>query len=210
MVIMSIFKEKIRYPEKDDKFFIDSGQQEELALLYKAFQEFGNYADSYRTGALSLIDSAFANRGLRDYLIYPIIFLIRHYVELRLKELIQGLNYCKEQNRKFPIHHDIQNLWQEFKTLYSNIGENVNDIRFSYIDDLIKELSSVDPISMAFRYPVDTTGQKTQKLQSVNLKNLQETFIRVCFVFDGVAMQISHYVSITEDMMQDVYRDYWQ
>ena len=48
-----------------------------------------------------------------------------------------------------------------------------------------------------------------QKLEYVNLNNLRETFIRVCFVFDGVAMQITHYVEMTEDMMRDVYENYW-
>ena len=71
-------------------------------------------------------------------------------------------------------------------------------------------MSSVDPISMSFRYPVDKTGQKTQKLKCVNLNNLREIFIRVCFVLDGVAMQISHFTEITEDMMRDVYQNYWQ
>lgn len=206
---MLILKEDIRYPEKNDKFFLDKGNPDEIAWLHKTFQQFGSYADSYQTGALTLIDTALSNKDLRDYNIYPAVFLIRHYLELRLKELIQGLNYCKEQNKNFPTHHDLQNLWSDFKKAYSSIGENANDVRFQIIDELIKEMTSVDPISMSFRYPVDKQGEKTQKLEYVNLSNLRETFIRVCFVFDGVAMQIAHYVEMTEDMMRDVYENYW-
>lgn len=62
---------------------------------------------------------------------------------------------------------------------------------------------------MAFRYPVDKAGEKIQKLEYINLPNLKETFIRVCFMFDGVAMQISHYVKMTEDLMRDAYDNYW-
>ena len=207
--MMRLYKEEIRYPENGDKFFIEKGHQDEIAWLHKTFQEFGSYADSYQTGALNLIDSALLNKDFRDYHIYPVVFLIRHYLELRLKELIQGLNYCKEENKNFPTHHDIQTLWSEFKNAYSAIGEDSNDARFQVIDKLVKEMVSVDPISMAFRYPVDTVGRKTQKLEYVNLSNLRETFIRVCFVFDGVAMQIGHYVDITEEMMQEVYQNYW-
>lgn len=206
---MLILKEKIRYPEKNDKFFLDKGSPDEIAWLHKTFQQFGSYADSYQTGALTLIDTALANKDLRDYNIYPAVFLIRHYLELRLKELIQGLNYCKEQNKNFPTHHDLQNLWSDFKKAYSLIGENANDQRFQTIDELVKEMTSVDPISMSFRYPVDKQGEKTQKLEYVNLSNLRETFIRVCFVFDGVAMQIAHYAEMTEDMMRVVYENYW-
>lgn len=207
---MLILKEEKRYPEKNDKFFLDKGSPEEIAWLHKTFQQFGSYADSYQTGAITLIDTALANKDLRDYHIYPAVFLIRHYLELRLKELIQGLNYCKEQNKNFPTHHDLQNLWSNFKNAYSSIGENANDQRFQTIDELIKEMTSVDPISMSFRYPVDKQGEKIQKLEYVNLSNLRETFIRVCFVFDGVAMQIAYYAEMTEDMMRDVYENYWQ
>lgn len=206
---MLILKEEIRYPEKNDKFFLDKGNPDEIAWLHKTFQQFGSYADSYQTGALTLIDSALSNKDLRDYNIYPAVFLIRHYLELRLKELIQGLNYCKEQNKNFPTHHDLQNLWSDFKKAYSSIGENTNDQIFQIIDELIKEMTNVDPISMSFRYPVDKQGEKTQKLEYVNLTNLRETFVRVCFVFDGVAMQIAHYTEMTEDMMRDVYENYW-
>lgn len=206
---MLITKEEIRYPEKGDKFFIDEGNQDEIAWLHRPFEEFGSYADSYQTGALTLIDSALTNKDLRDYNIYPAVFLIRHYLELRLKELIQGLNYCKSKNKNFPTTHDLQNLWTDFKKAYKEIGENVNNNSFQVIDRLIKEMTSVDPISMSFRYPVDKKGEKTQKLKYVNLKILRETFVRVSFVFDSVAMQIASYVDLTEDMMSEVYENYW-
>lgn len=206
---MQILEEEIRYPEKDDKFFIEEGHPDEIACLHKPFQEFGSYADSYQSGALVLIDSTLKNGKLRDYNVYPAIFLIRHYLELRLKELIQGLNYCKDQNKEFPTHHDLRSLWADFKKAYEAIGENNNDETFQVIDNLIKEMTSVDPISMSFRYPVNKKGLRIQKLNHINLSNLRETFIRVYFVFDGVSMQIAHYVEMTEDMMYEVYQNYW-
>jgi hypothetical protein len=207
---MIILDEEIRYPEKGDKFFIEKGEAEEISWLNKSFQGFGNYADSYQTGALNLIDMALNDKMLRDYHIYPVVFLIRHYLELRMKELIQGLNYCLNQNREFPKHHDIQNLWGEFKKVYTEIGENPNDTTFQTVDELIKEMSFFDPISMAFRYPVDKKGEKTQKLEYINLTNLKETFIRVSFVLDGVADLIANNVDTTEDLVRDVYGNYYE
>lgn len=202
---MKILKEEIRYPEKGDKFFVEKGDKDEIAWLHKAFQEFGGYADSYQTAALNLIDSALEEKEFRDYHIYPIVFLIRHYLELRLKELIIGINYCKDQNKQFTKTHDIQHLWSEFKKSYSDLGENINDNRFKVIDNLIKEMSSVDPMSEKFRYP----DNSKHKFNYLNLNNLKETFIRVCFLFDGIAMQIAHYVEITEDLVRNVYQNYY-
>ncbi len=205
---MILNDEEIRYPKKGDKFFDNKGKHEEIAWLHKTFQELGSYADGYQIGAIKLLDTAILDSKNRDYLIYPIVFLIRHYLELRLKELLQGLNYCSIQTKEFSQHHRILELWTEFKKGYSAFGEQTNDESFKAIDSLIKELSNIDPISMAFRYPSDKNGNKIQKLDYVNLVTLKETFIRICFVFDGAAMQIAHYVEITEEMMSDAYGEY--
>ncbi|HEX6983003.1 MAG TPA: hypothetical protein VF181_09600 [Balneolaceae bacterium] len=201
---MKIFEEEIRYPEKGDKFFIESGDEDDIAWLHQVFQNFGGYADSYQASALSLIDTALEEQEFKDLHVYPIIFLIRHYLELRLKELIIGLSYCKSQNRHFPKTHDIQHLWSKFKQSYSEIGENTNDKRFKSVDKLIKEMSKVDPNSMTFRYP----DGSDHKYNHINLNNLKETFIKVSFLFDGVAIQIAHYVDITADLVQSVYENF--
>lgn len=206
---MRILNEEIRYPEEGDRFFVETGHQDEMAWLHKSFQKFGSYADSYQTAAISLIDTALANKELRDYHVYPAIFLIRHYLELRLKEFIQGINFCIENSQKFPTHHDIKLMWGEFKKAYQSIGENSNDDRFKVIDVLIKEMDALDPESMAFRYPVNKQGEMTQKLTYVNLKNLRETFVRVSMVFDGVAWQIAEYADLTAEQLADVYGEQW-
>ncbi|MFC7356704.1 hypothetical protein ACFQO1_03320 [Jejudonia soesokkakensis] len=207
---MILLDEEIRYPEEGQKFFIEEGDKEEISWMNKSFQEFGNYADCYQTAALNLIDQSLADSKLRDYHIYPIIFLIRHYLELRLKELTQGLIFCKNQKRDFPKHHDIKLLWGEFKAEYAAIGQNPNDAQFQAADELIKEMSYFDPISMAFRYPVDKEGNKTQKLEYVNLNNLKDSFIRISFLLDGVADLIGQNVEIVEDFVHGVYENYWE
>ena len=131
---MNILEEEIRYPEKGDKFFIEDGNPDEIAMLHKSFQDFGGYGDSYQNGAINLIDSALKNKDYRDYNIYPAVFLIRHYLELRLKELILGINYINNSSKEYPKNHDIQMLWIEFKKAYALLGEDINDSRFQVID----------------------------------------------------------------------------
>lgn len=203
---MRILKETTRYPERGDKFFIEDGNPEEIAWLKKAFQRFGDYADAYQNGAICLLDSALENQDFRDFDVYPAIFLIRHYIELRIKEFIQGINYCLHQkNLLVENSHDINRLWSEFKKLYSEIGESSNDPRIKFTDELINEIMKFDPNSMSFRYPVDAKGRKSQKLEYINLTNLRESFIRICFVFDGISFLIEQRVDFTEEMLQSMY-----
>ena len=196
---MLIYKEEIRYLEIGAKFFTDDGNQDEIAWLHKSLQNFGGYADGFQTGALSLLDSSLINKDLRDDIIYPAIFLIRQYIELRLKELIQYLNYIKERSYDFKSGHDIEILWDNFKEKYSSIIESLEEERTQIVSDLINEIVSVDPNSEAFRYPIDKHGNKTQKLEYVNLAQLKETFVRLCFYFDGLADQLNHYVELIKE-----------
>jgi hypothetical protein len=202
--------EEIRYPQLGDKLFIEEGKASDLAWLHKMFQELGSYADGYQAGALTLLNTALSKelpRNVREELTYPIVFLMRHYIELRLKDLIKGLDYCIHHQDYFPNHHRIDSLWDDFKKKYSEIKEKINDDRFESMNELIKEFSFFDPISMSFRYPVDKAGNKTQKLEFINFVNLKEVFVRMCFLFDGVSMQISHYVDMVQEMENDVYYD---
>ena len=191
-----------------DRLFIQTGSQ--LAWLNQAFQGFGDFADCYQNCALTLIDGALQDRSQRDYNIYPILFLIRHYVELRLKELIQGANYLDNQSADFPTGHKLQKLWNIFKIRYSEVIENLEpgDPVILIINDLIDEISGLDPNSMTFRYPVDFEGNRIPKPEYINLQNLRQVFISLCMVLDGMAMQISHYTDSIDDMTYEAYRYY--
>jgi hypothetical protein len=202
---MILLEDPIRYPDNGRDFFHDKGSNDELAWLQKLFQEFGSYASGYQLGAIKLLDHALDEPRQRDFLVYPIVFLIRLYIELRLKELIQGLNYCQQQTKDFPSGHNILNLWNDFKIKYQAVGESIADDSFKAMDSIIYELGNTETISMSFRYPVDKDGNKIQKLETVNLTELRKTFIRVSYMFDGISMQIDHYVDITEGLMGEMY-----
>lgn len=198
-----------RYPSSSDVLFIDEGNPPDISWLNKSFQEFGNYADCYQISAINLINSALEKSLFRDFHIYPAIFLIRQYVELRLKELIQGLNYIENQSFAFPTGHNINELWRYFLTKRQTLNfVEIEETYFAEMKQLINELSTVDPGSFAFRYPVDKEGLKTQKLEYVNLRNLKETFIRMCFTMDGYANLIQVHVEFTREHLNSMYANF--
>lgn len=204
-----LFQENLRYPDKNDKFFIDHGKPAEISWLNKAFQQFGYYADAYQTGAINLINKAIEEDIFRDFHIYPAVFLIRQYLELRLKELIQGLNYLYTGTFEFPQGHNIVQLWDHFITLKRKVDFlDISEVHFDVLRNLIDEMSSVDPRSFSFRYPVDKQGNKTQRLEYVNLTNLKEVFIRTCFAFDGYSDAIERSIGFTTDQLNDLYSGY--
>ena len=198
-------EEETEFPKKGDKLFKEDGPVIHKAWLHKSFQDFGTYATSYGYAAKLLIDSILnEEQDGKDFLIYPVVFLVRHYVELRLKELIQGLNYCTSQNYEFPVHHRIDNIWGEFKCQYRQIGEKDDDDAFKSMDQLIKELSGSDPISMHFRYPVDKAGNLTQIHDYICFANMREVFKRISMLLDALSDQVDHYKNITQGLMNEL------
>ncbi len=195
---------EIRGLESGDELFKSTGHPLELAWIHKSFQEFGSYASAYQIAAMRLIDSALdENLRERDFLVYPIIFLMRHCLELRLKELVQGLNYCIEGDRQFTPRHEVDKLWEEFKEKYRLIGEDIDEEQTKVLDKLIREFHDFDRKSMEFRYPVDKSGNRFNKPEMINLAKLRETFGKMAYFFDCVSDQVSHYMDMAEEMARD-------
>jgi len=197
------------FPETDDKLFRhDLPDWTNNAVLNYLSGKFPPYATGYREGFSALVKECVEERGLNDILIYPIVFLARQYVELRLKEIIIGLHYCTDGTNEFPKTHKIDQIWFQFKSLYEGIGESTNEREFQHAERVIVEFALMDPLSVAFRYPVDKEGNKTIAISHINIRNFGEVMNRLANFLDAVSDQVSHYTDVTSDMYRDLYVSY--
>ena len=57
-------------------------------------------------------------------LVYPAVFLYRHYIELRLKEIVQGGNWLVGKPPEFPKHHNINDLWRKCRDNLEKVDED--------------------------------------------------------------------------------------
>lgn len=131
------------------------------------------YNDSYSYYKSALIISGSGYRKEDDQLLLtPILFLLRHAIELILKANIidilefnnQGILKCKlvtengiKTNIKLLNCHSISNLFSYLiylNTQYSLVSVfNDNELKFSY--RLINDIEDVDSKSDYFRYPIN-------------------------------------------------------
>src|SRR5580765_4831727 len=91
----------------------------------------------------------------QDILVYPIVFLYRHHIELALKAVILRAPYLIERpltkaETDHLAQHRLDLLWQDFKPMAAAISEAAgwhelpaDDIKG--IDDYIRQLHDVDP-----------------------------------------------------------------
>ena len=107
------------------------------------------YPTAYWEAAEKILDESRDN----SFLLHPGLFLVRHYVELTFKQLIHGAG------DDVPITHRLDVLWQKARRVPA-IAKNKHASQqvLRSIAAYVKELTTLDPTSFSFRYPVDTAG----------------------------------------------------
>lgn len=161
------------------------------------------YATAYKEAAAKLVKEVVSSHRHQDTLVYPIVFLYRQYIELRLKEIIrEGRKLLKEPGN-FPMHHRIHELWPIAKAIIEKIFENEEGKPdFGYVEHVLAEFSNYDPESFSFRYPTDKNGNNPlSRLTHINVRHLAETIDRLAEILESASTGISVY----RDWQNDIY-----
>jgi len=152
------------------------------------------YADGYKEAADRLVGTAMENRWLLDALIYPIVFLYRHWIELRLKEIISQGGVLIQEHHEAPMKHGLTELWDEARAVVMKIWPNADYTELSLVTAAIQEFNGVDPLSITFRYGRDRKGRLTLPgdITHINVRNLKEQMDKLALYLDGAAFGIDH------------------
>jgi hypothetical protein len=166
-------------------FTSDSVDENNARINQSAVYGLDLFAGSYKTAADTLVNSVLEHSADHDTLVYPIVFLYRHYLELRLKEIIREGSLLLYEERDFPKIHDLGELWLPVKSIIERVwahedSDDSSDL--GLVDDVLTEFVAIDPKSMSFRYPGLLAG-----VEQINLRHLSQTMERVFFLLDGVS-----------------------
>jgi len=170
--------------------------------------EWSTYAEGYKALADMGVDHALEEYPV-DILVYPIIFCYRQYLELRLKELIQTAGSLLDQRLALPTNHDLHVLWAAVRPLLEKIwpsdaAQRGND----RIDAVVAEFAKADPRSMAFRYPVDTKGNRSLPgMKVINLKSVKDIINEIAPTLDGASIGIEEYLDTRRDMLAEYHQE---
>ena len=172
-------------------------------MKYTLNQEFfghfswGCYVEGYRDSVNSLLISIFNKKSaLNKNELLPLFFLIRHYIELNLKEIIaheEFLNSNINQKRE----HNLLNLWSKSKPkiiellkkpdIKSNKYLYPYELKLKEITQFIEYLNKYDPDSFTFRYPVKTDFKSpTIKTIEIDIQNIHKNFMRLESFFSNL------------------------
>jgi hypothetical protein len=96
----------------------------------------------------------------RAGLIYPIMFLYRHCIEITLKDLLELGSITKIMKENETLGHDLMKIWSNSLALTEAVqGKKMRDDFDDSFGPLISAMHAADPKGDGFRYSLDPSGQ---------------------------------------------------
>lgn len=142
------------------------------------------YSEGYLLAARHLVERVVTTGSDKNYLIYPIVFLYRHHIELVLKRLIR---IARPPDAETLSGHDLADLWkrvrQNLPDLYEQIGWPEPDPQdLNGVDSYISQICKVDRSSTSFRYAQKKDGEPSlpADLNRINVRHFSQ-------LMDGLA-----------------------
>lgn len=180
------------WPRKGDHLFVEREDWYSNAVLNGQRDNLSLYAVGYKRAGEMLVEAVVKSRKDYDLLVFPIVFVYRQYLELRLKQLIRDSKRLLDDISGFPTTHKIAELWEMCRPLLNQEELYVGDQVLDAIEELITEFADVDEDSYAFRYPTDTKNNPSlPDLSYVNLLNLAEVIKKMAHFLEALSWQLS-------------------
>lgn len=179
-------------PRKSDVLFGSGADRQANACVHSVLGA-AAYQDGYRRAALHLAEYVCGEGRGQDDLVYPIVYLYRHYTELTLKSIISAaafvVDYTMTKNDLDTLgRHDLAKLWKLAKPMLDPACELSGESPLppddlEGIDSYIDQLHQHDPNGQRFRYSttIRAKGQKSathpalpNDLTHINIRNFAD------------------------------------
>ena len=165
-------------------------------------KQWGRFADAYLMAAEALVRELEREEAdldepqtRLDYLVFPTVYLFRHYVELRLKEIIEGGLSLLNDPTAWQMNHDLKYLWALTRKILSQVYPNDSVSDLDCVERLILQIHSVDPGSFGYRYPTDPScKQYDLGLERISIKQFANGMAKIGTFLGSASFGISVYL----------------
>lgn len=172
-----------------DMLFNKSNNTNDPRIALNAMDNDFNFAYGYMCTSVFLLDMI--NFG-KDYLhkdsyIYPALFCFRMYLEIIIKLTIKQINGNKNTQSEITGHNLLEK-WYILKKHYTTL---TNDEEVLAVENLLKEISQIDPLGTSFRFPKklnDVIHENKSPIgtQLIDVTMLRERFLQLYRFFEGL------------------------
>lgn len=153
------------------------------------------HADSFYELGLTLIESILSKEIDEDFGGVPTLFLVRHYLELALKEVLttgriltNGGRYNEDAPKPTERIHTLRELWDmvlsDAKPKFSPITWDQCDTEF--VEQCVVEFDRVDRLGFAFRY----SGEGGERVRA-DFARLRETMLHLRSILEEMRVHLA-------------------
>src|SRR2546426_4210288 len=183
-------------------------------------------AQGYRVAARLAVEHIRERGWDQNYLIFPIVYLYRHHVELMLKRLIlkaddAGVRHRTGNERlSEAVHnkvegegnwtHSLQWLWDQLRPALLALGNKVvPQENIKGLNSYIRQLNEIDPKGLEFRYTtaIEETKDKLKKVQQyghvLGIQNFAERMERLANYLEGLDCYFDELVDCYHQFLAD-------
>ena len=131
------------------------------ARVGSGYEVLWSQIEGYVVGATLLLQYVEAHGVGQETLIYPIMYLYRHYLELVFKALVLLDSQLRGDGPVMPKGHDLAQLWAECRPVLAVVFSNREgelDVQLDQAERHVHDFVALDRTSQALRYPLDNKG----------------------------------------------------
>lgn len=153
------------------------------------------YKAGFRVAAIQLTERMCDNPSSQDCIVYPIVYLYRHHIELALKNVIRLSAQLLDQsisNNQLRTH-DLSRLWQVVRAKLNPICRlaempQLPKADIDGIDSYMRQLNNLDPSGESFRYAHrnDASPSLRPDLLHINLRMFAIHMEKLADYLDGL------------------------
>lgn len=133
---------------------------------------YDDYSIGYFEAGERLFQSILNDNSLIDVLIYPLIFIDRHAIELGLKYFCKVLPILLDDNAKVKFNHELTDNWLAVCGKLKTLPEPLNDKKhIAYVSKVLEDFVKLDCKGETFRFPESIGGEP--HLQDTYLINVK-------------------------------------
>lgn len=185
-VFQEVIQDEFRWPASGDKPFVEADDPLENAnIAGSSRKRLVCMMEGYKKGADIMIDHSVVHEIDRDYLVCPVIFNYRQFLELSLKYMLATYGHYVDIAANWSTH-SLEPLWTEFEVMLERFGTPDPDEADPIVGEVVAEFAKIDPGSYSHRYPVDRKGQPLPlAITDLHLPTLKDVMQAVSNYFSG-------------------------
>lgn len=204
----------LEWPRKGDRLFASGSRTRLNAFLGQTHRRKHAYISDYRRAAEVLFAHVDETERDQDTLLFPLVFVWRHHLEIQLKNIIELGRYVLGEAGGFKLTgtHDVKKLWEEARRIILAYPHSPppEPEHIEAMNAMTDDLADLDEKSDGFRYPKDSRGNPTLAgaPHLIGLENAHRRFTRAAGLLECIAAELSRVSEYMAEQEAEMHREY--